>query len=72
MSPHSRHHLTNETVEGRKIRDWRGGGGGGGGGEDDPQTAAQTLNEELKDPAVYKATMYQVSLHLWDWPLNTH
>ena len=48
-------------MEGRKIRGWRVRGGGGG--EDAPQTAAQTLNEELKDPAVYKATMYQGSLH---------
>ena len=50
MSPHyipgTRH--TDETVEGRKIRDGRGG-------EDAkataPQTTAQTLNKELKNPS---------------------
>ena len=38
----------------------------GMGGEDAPQNAAQMLNKELKDPAVYKVTTYQVSLHLQD------
>ena len=50
MSPHyipgTRH--TDETVDGRKIRDGRSG-------EDAkataPQTTAQTLNKELKNPS---------------------
>ena len=47
MSPIPGNCHTDETVEGRKIRDGRG--------EDAkrtaPQTTAQTLNEELKDPS---------------------
>ena len=50
MSPHyipgTRH--TDETVEGRKIRDGRGGEVAKATA---PQTAAQTLNEELKNPS---------------------
>ena len=42
---------TDETVEGRKIRDGRWGGGGGDAKWTAPQTTAQMLNEELADPS---------------------
>ena len=47
----------------------------GGGGEmlnellHRPLHKPSTKNSQIL--AVYKATTYHVSLHLWDWPLDT-
>ena len=68
MSPHSMHRCHWWNSGRKKNKGWDGG---------------KTLNEPLHRPlhkrstkysqilAVYKATTYHVSLHLWNWPLDT-